>query len=167
MVYENCKFYGPNSSNKDGRLRCVLVLPNGVRKTISYPKYLMEVHLDRYLEPNETVDHIDGNFLNNNLSNLQILDRKIHAYNDAIRNKDIIVKCTYCGKEFKIEGKNIRNRNRADRHQSGYFCSKECTGKYGKQIQLGLKSHITTDKVIPNKYQVKSAQEETLEVEVG
>ena len=40
------------------------------RITLSYPKYLIEVHLDRYLEKEETVDHIDGNFLNNVISNL-------------------------------------------------------------------------------------------------
>ena len=50
MVYENCKFYGPYQSKKDKRLRCLLIYPNGKRITLSYPKYLIEVHLDRYLE---------------------------------------------------------------------------------------------------------------------
>jgi len=167
MVYENCKFYGPYSNSKDGRLRCIIVFPNKERKTISYPKYLIEVHLDRYLEENETIDHIDGNFLNNDLSNLQIIDRQKHSYNDVYRNEDVIVKCQYCGKEFKIIGSKIRQRNRLDRHQSGYFCSKQCSGKYGKDIQLGIKKPTTVDRVVPNKYQVKSAQGETLEVEAG
>lgn len=128
---------------------------------------MIEVHLDRYLEENETVDHIDGNFLNNDLSNLQVIDRYEHCYNDVYRNKDVIVKCQYCGKEFKIKGSAISQRNRTDRHQSGYFCSKQCSGKYGKDIQLGIKKHTTVDRVVPSTYQVKSAQEETLEVEAG
>ena len=65
MVYKDCKLYGPYSNSADGRLRCMIVFPNKKRKTISYPKYLMEVHLGRYLDIDETIDHIDGNFLNN------------------------------------------------------------------------------------------------------
>lgn len=167
MVYENCKFYGPYLNKKDNRLRCVLVHPDGKKQTVSYPKYLMEVQLDRYLEENETIDHIDGNPLNNDLSNLQILDRQKHCYNDALRNKDVTVTCQYCGKEFVIEGSKIHNRNRKDRTQSGYFCSRSCSGKYGKEVQLGLINPTTVDQVAPNKYQVKSAQEETLDVEPG
>ena len=167
MVYENCKFYGPYSNSKDGRLRCVIVHPNKKKQTLSYPKYLMEVHLDKYLEENETIDHIDGNFLNNDLSNLQVIDRQIHSYNDVYRNEDVTVKCTYCGKEFVIKGSAIRQRNRKDRHQSGYFCSKQCSGKYGKDIELGIKTHTTVDNVVPNKYQVKSAQKEISDVEAG
>lgn len=64
----------------------------------------MEVHLDRYLEENETIDHIDGNPLNNSIDNLRVLDRKTHSTNDVYRNKDVVVKCAYCGKEFTIKG---------------------------------------------------------------
>ena len=167
MIYENCKLYGPYINKKDNRLRCVIAFPNGKKKTISYPKYLMEVHLGRYLEVNETVDHIDGNPLNNNIENLQILDRKEHCYKDVKRNQDVIVKCKYCGKEFKIKGQTIGNRNRKDRHQSGYFCSKKCSGKYGKQIQLGLTKHTSEDKVVPNKYKLKNAQNESSDAEAG
>jgi hypothetical protein len=162
MVYENCKFYGPYSNSKDGRLRCIVVFPDNTKKTISYPKYLMEVHLDRYLAENETIDHIDGNFLNNDLSNLQVIDRQKHSYNDVYRNEDITVKCQYCGKEFIIKGSTIRQRNRTDRHQSGYFCSKQCSGKYGRDIQRGIIEHDTVDRVTPSKYQVKSAKDENL-----
>ena len=68
MVYENCRFYGPYLNKKDNRLRCIVVFPDRVKRTISYPKYLMEVHLDRYLEEDETIDHIDGNPLNRELN---------------------------------------------------------------------------------------------------
>lgn len=41
---------------KDGRLR---VYVKETKKTISYPKYLMEKELGRALLPNEAVHHID------------------------------------------------------------------------------------------------------------
>lgn len=156
MVYENCKFYGPYSSKKDKRLRCILIYPDGTRKTLSYPKYLIEVHLNRYLKENETVHHIDGNFLNNNLDNLEVIIRKEHCFNDAYKNEDVIVKCSLCGKEFTIDGSKLNNRNRSDRKQSGYFCSRSCTGKYGRLIQLGkLSPNEKIDRIIPKKYRGK------------
>lgn len=167
MVYENCKIYGPYISKKDNRLRCITIFPNGVKRTISYPKYLMEAYLDRYLESNETIDHIDGNPLNNSIENLQVLDRKQHSYLDAKRNENIIVNCAFCGKQFVISGEKIHDRNRNDRKHTGYFCSKQCTGKYGKLVQIGLIKPVICNKIIPKTYKVKSAQGETLDVEVG
>ena len=157
MVYKDCKLYGPYSNSADGRLRCMIVFPNKKRKTISYPKYLMEVHLGRYLDIDETIDHIDGNFLNNDISNLRVVYRKQHAIEDAVRNKDVIVNCEYCGKEFTIKGSKLHNRNRKDNHQSGYFCSKQCVGKYGQKIQCKLIEHTTKDIVVADKYTIKTA----------
>jgi hypothetical protein len=159
-MYENYKFCGPYIG-KDGRLRLVGVDANKVRHTISYPKYLMELHLGRYLEKEEQVDHIDGNPLNNDLSNLQILSLGKHQYIDALRNEDIVVNCKFCGKPFVIKGNTVHNRNRKDRHQSGYFCSKQCSGKYGKIIQMGKLTHTKENRIVPSKYKVKSAQNES------
>ena len=50
MVYENCRIYGPYDRNQDNRLTVVVVYPDGRKKTVSYPKYLMETHLERYLD---------------------------------------------------------------------------------------------------------------------
>lgn len=167
-MYENYKLYGPYLNKKDNRLRLVLVNKNTNKKTsISYPKYLMEIHLNRYLKEDETVDHIDGNPLNNELSNLQILKRKEHSYLDANRNKDVIVTCSYCKKEFTIKGSLVHQRNRKDRYQSGYFCSRQCAGKYGVEIQHNKRKLLKIPKIVPQKYKVKSAQKETFEVEAG
>ena len=114
-VYENCRLYGPYKSKKDNRLRIQVIFSDGRRTYMSYPKYLMEVHLGRYLEKDETVHHIDGNPLNNDISNLTVIDRAEHANNDAIRNKNITVVCQYCGKEFTIPGSKVMGRNRAGR----------------------------------------------------
>ena len=167
MVYENVvKKNGPYQG-KDSRLRLILTYNDSHKQTISYPRYVMENYLGRYLSSTEQIDHIDGNPLNNDISNLQILPIKVHQQLDANRNKDAIAVCKYCGKEFLIEGKTLSNRNRKDRHQSGYFCSRRCSGKYGVEIQLGLRNHRKEDKIVSETYKVKSAQGETFEVEVG
>lgn len=167
-IYDDCKIYGPYQSKQDNRLRIVIQSQTGEKVTKSYPKYLMEVHLDRFLENDETVDHIDGNPLNNDLSNLQILDRKTHSSLDVLRNKDILVTCAYCQKEFIIPGSKINNRNRKDRHSPGYFCSRSCSGKYRQEIQSGKrKPEEPHKKIIPEKYKAKSALGEISDVEVG
>lgn len=156
MIYENLKELKGPYSQKNGRLQATLVFLDGTKRTISYPKYLIELHLGRYLLDNETVDHIDGNFLNNDISNLQVLDRKEHCRLDVIRNKDIKVNCTYCNKFFTIKGSKLHTRNRKDRNSSGYFCSRSCSGKYGAEIQKEKRNHILIDKIVPEKIKFKN-----------
>jgi len=153
MIYEEViKVYGPYKSKSDKRLRISLKFRDNTYKHMSYPKYLMEQHLNRYLTEDETVDHIDGNPLNNEITNLRILSRREHCSNDVIRNKDVKTNCTYCGKEFYITGSKLHNRNRADRNQSGYFCSKQCSGKYGTEIQNQRRSLVTVEKIVAEKF---------------
>lgn len=103
-VYENYTCFGPYL-RKDGRKHVVLVHHNDFgsiddRITVSYPKYLVEKHLGRTLNSNETVDHIDGNFDNNELSNLRIIDRSLHSKSHAIRKKLVIKSCSICGNAY-------------------------------------------------------------------
>lgn len=156
-LYKNYKLYGPYLNKKDNRLRVILVNNlDKTKKTVSYPKYLMEIHLNRYLLDNETIDHIDKNPLNNSIENLQVLDRKIHSILDIARNEDVITKCKYCNEDFIIKGNTLHNRNRKDKSQSGYFCSKSCTGKYGKEIQLKRIKVTKEEKIISKKYHLKN-----------
>ncbi len=134
-IYEKIKMYGPYLSKLDNRLRLVY-RKNGRKTTISYPKYLMEISLNRYLTETETVQHLDGNPLNNDLSNLIVLNRTEHGKIDAKRVKDVIFTCQWCKKEFLVKGSTLHSRLRKDR-QSNSFCSKSCVGKYGVSIQKG------------------------------
>ena len=135
MIYENCKIYGPYT-RKDGRQHICIVLSDKRKITVSYPKYLMEKHLNRQLRKDETVDHIDRNFNNNEISNLQILSRQEHCSLDAIRDKEQKFNCEYCGIEFILLGKKLNDakQNRM-KGSKGPFCGKICAGKASHDIE--------------------------------
>ena len=76
--YYGCIIYGPYL-RKDGRKHMIAKDACGDKQiTISYPKYLMEIHLGRYLEEDETVHHKDENIHNNKLNNLEVIGRREH-----------------------------------------------------------------------------------------
>jgi hypothetical protein len=137
-MYEGYKIYGPYD-RKDGRLHVVMVHSiTKQRKTVSYPKYLMEVHLNRYLAPDETIDHIDNDPLNNNISNLRILTRVDHCRSEAhhIKGQDFI--CPQCGETFHLSGTQVGRRKMEQKrkpNRAGPFCSKSCAGKYSTDVQ--------------------------------
>ena len=129
-----CKVYGPYKERR-GRKIVVVVYPDGSKETISYPKYLVEKALRKKLDRDlGTVDHIDGNFDNNNLSNLKIVPRKEHSAMDTRRVKLVEYKCLMCGKKFERSPRLIRDK--AKKGKSGPYCSKSCAGKYARLRQL-------------------------------
>jgi hypothetical protein len=166
-LYENCKIWGPYKG-KDGRERLGIKLPDGKMRWISYPKYLMENILKRYLEEDDTVDHIDGDFTNNDPSNMRVLKRSQHVTEDVIRKKPVDFVCPQCNKQFSLSGSKLNNaiRNR-NQQKAGPFCSRNCAGKYGKEVQMG-KDALPVAEINPEYTTVKaelSLQLETSEVE--
>lgn len=132
------KVYGPYT-RKDGRQHIILYDPiTQKRKTISYPKYLIEQYLGRELEADETVDHIDRDFTNNDLSNLQILKRHVHSSLDAYRSVPYKLTCQWCTVEFERLPRFEDHSKKQGK--KGVFCSRKCAGKYGKYIQQGGKA---------------------------
>lgn len=128
--YENIRWTGPYR-RADKRLIIIVYKFKGRKKTtVSYPKYLMEVYLGRYLKENETVDHIDKNIHNNNLENLRILDRCEHVKIDIKRLKTQKFICPVCKIEFELTGTKLSNliSNRKRRNSSGPYCCKNCAG---------------------------------------
>lgn len=129
---------GPYKRN-DGRQHIVLnnaMLPAGTHgklKTISYPKALKESIIGHRLKANETVDHHDRDFNNNNDTNLRIKDRSHHCSEDALRVRVDPVICPICNTPF-IPNKDQRN---APITKAGPFCSKHCAGTYTNRVKCG------------------------------
>lgn len=139
MIYENCKVYGVYK-NQENREFVIIIFPSGKKKTTSYARYLMEMHLGRYLTNEEDVHHKDENFFNNNIENLEIVVHKEHTKNHSIKYSfDLNVICSECGKKFVIPSKKISEKLGNKRRQHyGNFCSRKCVGIYGKKIQMGI-----------------------------
>jgi hypothetical protein len=119
---------------------------------MSYPKYLIEIEENRFLDKDETVHHIDGNVENNDLENLVILDRSKHAKLDSKRIIPKIVNCVWCGKEIVLDGANNRQKNR---RETGFFCSRQCTGSYGSAIREKRTEKIFSPKLEMEYYREK------------
>lgn len=132
------KVYGPYT-RKDGR-KHVILIDNKKRRTVSYPRYLMEQKLGRTLTDDETVDHIDGDFTNDDPSNLRVISRKINALIGAKRLKSQTFACPMCGTKFTKSGRALSDAiTNAKRGKAGPFCSRRCQGRYGTDIQNGYR----------------------------
>lgn len=127
------KIYGPYT-RKDGRQHVIEYKKHKgktVRRTISYPKYLLERELGT-IPSDLTVDHLDRNFNNNSLSNLKLIPRAEHSKLDAIRVYYGTANCVWCERKFALTKGQSNNGSKA-----GPFCSRSCSGKYGAYIQNG------------------------------
>ena len=78
-------------------------------------RHIASLKVGRWLSTEEQVHHIDGNKLNNNPDNLEVLTCSEHAKRH--KGELPIAICKVCGKEFKARGK-VNN-----------YCSYECTHK--------------------------------------
>lgn len=129
-MYELAKVYGPYQ-RPDLRYHVILRYPDDSRVTLSYPRYLMEVKLQRYLSEDEEIHHIDGNITNNSIDNLQILLGKTHRQQHTKYHSEYWI-CAYCDKLFEVSAKQVgeRTRNlRCGRTIKGPYCSRSCNGK--------------------------------------
>lgn len=121
------KVYGPYL-RKDGRKHVIEVEENGKRRTVSYPKWLMEQKLGRRLDPDiETVDHIDEDFTNDSYDNLQIMTRLDNARKSRKPPETYTFICPECGIQATKFMRDVRGNWKQGRQ--GPFCSRKCAGK--------------------------------------
>jgi len=117
-------------TGKDKRARLVIQKDDGSITSKSYPRILMEQKLGRELLPEEDVHHIDGNPLNNNLNNLEIIMHGEHQREHSIKYFNTIEICQICGNTFIMTAKKWRclyNDMCRDKIRKRFItCSKSC-----------------------------------------
>lgn len=144
------KVHGPYMKS-DGRKIVIVVYDDGRRRTVSYPKFLVEEHLGRELDPDsETIDHWDSDFNNNDLSNLKIVPRREHSANDTRRVKLVKFDCAWCGKEFERSPRLVRDKSK--KKCAGPFCSRICVGRYSRMRQLKLVKKFDVQPAVDSTY---------------
>lgn len=108
-------------TNPEGRKTLILWNSSKDRSSTQYARYLLAVHLGRYLTKDETVDHIDGNKQNDDLNNLQILSlaentRKTHC------KPPYELDCPICGIHFTKPRSSIRNAEAREKALNNNMC---------------------------------------------
>lgn len=128
------KIYGPYI-RPDGRKHVVLY-EHGYRTTMSYPKFLMEKHLNRKLENDEVVHHINHDTNDNRITNLEVKLKdehyRLHSA-EAEGVTTITFNCPECGKEATKLMSNVKHN--LNRGKSGPFCGRSCAGKHSSRLQ--------------------------------
>lgn len=148
---DNFKIWGPYQRHDLRKIVIVKDLRTGKKRTVSWPKWIMECHLQKQLDPDEsTVDHLDFDFHNNDLSNLRIVPRDQHSADDTRRVKLIKLKCSMCKKDFERSPRLIRDKSKKGKR--GAFCSRHCSGQYARSLQLGKIKRFPKVKPIKSEY---------------
>lgn len=144
------KVYGPYFTHDDRQI-VIIKDDSGKSRTVSYPKYILEQHLGRQLDPStETVDHWDSDKSNNDISNLRIVPRAEHSADDTRRVKLVKLKCSECDKEFERSPRLIRDK--AKKKTRGAFCGRSCAAKYNRKKQLGLADELDLQQHVDSEY---------------
>lgn len=130
--YEGMKVYGPYF--KPDARKIVSIIGNGKQFSRNYARYLLECKIGRLLTDNETCHHIDGNYLNDSLDNLEVKDKTEHRREHGIQSRSHFDKefiCAICGKTFTLTRIQCRSRasNINKRKFRGPLCSAICRRK--------------------------------------
>ena len=119
---------------KSGDNRWMVTPPDGYDGTtyiggryVYEHRLLMEKKIGRLLRPGEIIHHKDGDRLNNNIENLELVDRLTHGHRHrSLPNAE----CGSCGKPIHVRPYKL-SRGRP------VFCSRSCIGKfYGRGRSL-------------------------------
>lgn len=139
------RVYGPyaNPAN-DGRSHIILFDGERNRRTVSWPKAMMEVKLGRVLQDDEQVDHIDDDPTNDAYENFQVLTPSANMLKERIKNGTTVkigdFVCPQCGSPFQRKMKYINN-NQGTQQKAGPFCGRSCAGLFNQQVGVVKRKH--------------------------
>lgn len=112
-------------TNKENRKTIILYNGNNQkRSSTQYARYKLAVKLGRYLTKDETVDHIDNDKTNDDISNLQILSRHDNICKSQ-KKPTLTAICFICGKSFNVR-RNLTVEKRLKYENNELCCSREC-----------------------------------------
>lgn len=143
---QDARVYGPYRRNSDGRAYVRIFFGEGYT-TKQYGKVLLEIKLNRILSKEETLDHIDGDVTNDLESNLQILSRPENTAKSVKKRRRSHVSCVMCSSLFVPSPNQVASKCQS---KSGPFCSRSCSGKYSRRVQLTGETRARV--VIPVEY---------------
>lgn len=90
--YEDCCISGPFTLGGQSDRQVINArTPESRNLRISYPKFLVERNLGCCILPTVSVDHVDGDYFNNDPDNVQLLPHNEHASKDANTDEQCIV----------------------------------------------------------------------------
>ncbi|AUR82668.1 hypothetical protein NVP1026O_077 [Vibrio phage 1.026.O._10N.222.49.C7] len=110
--------------NSDGRRTLTLYNSDDDRSSTQYARYLLAVKLGRYLTKDETVDHIDDDKTNDDVSNLQLMSMV-----DNLKKRTVYLEglCFICGTTIKRAKGSVRPKARQIALIQGQStCGREC-----------------------------------------
>lgn len=120
------KVYGPyRYTDRSGKNRLLVNLVEaGVKRSQSYPRYLMEQHLGRKLSRDEDVDHIDRDPMNNEFSNLRVLSARENRGRHSKPAELHHFTCPICGTDAVRAARQVKHNLKQGK--AGPFCGKKC-----------------------------------------
>lgn len=125
--YRGYLVYGPRLENT-GRWSVSLFHPITKKQfTKTLARYVMEVGLGRKLLKSQHVDHIDGDHMNENIRNLQVLEAKVNISKGSPKQGLSLIQftCPVC------ENVSVKRNNHPNDIKRVRFCSKACLYEFG------------------------------------